>query len=343
MMRERIDVMTGQHASAGGYPGDSGRDGYDAIVVGGSFAGMSGAMQLARARRRILLVDAGRPRNRFVASSHGFLGQDGKSPREIIGLARHQLAAYPTVEFFAGEAVEARKHLAHFELGLSDGQTVKASRLLLATGVRDELPLIGGIEERWGVTVFQCPYCHGFEVAGRQLGVIGNHPMSAHQASIVSDWGPTTYFTQGIFEPDAEQLAMMHVRDIRIERAPAVEILGSGASIDAVRLSDGRAVTVQTVFTAPRTHMASGLAGELGCGFDDGPFGPLIRTDERKQTTIAGVYAAGDATSAMANATLASAAGVMAGVGALQSLILEQAARQRNDRMPIDPETRHAS
>lgn len=314
--------MTGQHAIAEGRSRDT--DSYDVIVVGGSFAGMSGAMQLARARRRILIVDAGRPRNRFVASAHGFLGQDGKSPREIIGLARQQLAAYPTVAFFAGEAVEGRRHEAHFELGLSDGQVVKASRLLLATGVRDELPVIAGMEERWGFTVFQCPYCHGYEVGGRQLGVIANHPMSAHQASIVSDWGPTTYFTQGIFEPDEAQLAMMHARGIRIERAPVVEIVGSGASIDAVRLSDGRSVDIEAAFTAPRTHMASGLAEKLGCGFDDGPFGPLIRTNEQKLTTIAGVYAAGDATSAMANATLASAAGVLAGVGAHQSLIFEQ-------------------
>src|SRR5687768_9316977 len=103
MMRERIEVMMSQHAVT------EARDSYDVIVVGGSFAGMSGAMQLARARRRILIVDAGRPRNRFVASAHGFLGQDGKSPREIISLARQQLAAYPTVEFFEGEAVEGRK------------------------------------------------------------------------------------------------------------------------------------------------------------------------------------------------------------------------------------------
>ena len=243
-----------------------------------------------------------------------------------------------------GEAVEGRKHEEHFELGLSNGQIVKASRLLIATGVRDELPLIAGIQERWGVTVFQCPYCHGYEVGGRQLGVIANHPMSAHQALIVSDWGPTTYFTQGIFEPDEAQLASMHARDIRIERTPVVEILGSGASIDAIRLSDDRSVAVDAAFTAPKTHMASGLAEKLGCGFDDGPFGPLIRTNEQKQTTVAGVYAAGDATSAMANATLASAAGVMAGVGAHQSLIFEQAnSRQRDGHTQIDPETHHAS
>jgi len=316
--------MTGQQAIAGATE-EYLKDSYDVIVVGGSFAGLSGAMQLARARRRILIVDAGRPRNRFIASAHGFLGQDGKPPREIIGLARNQLSSYPTVEFFAGEAIEGRKHKEHFDLSLSDGQTVKASRLLIATGVRDELPLIAGIQERWGVTVFHCPYCHGYEVGNRQLGVIGNHPMSAHQALIISDWGPTTYFTQGIFEPDEEQLAIMHARGVRIERAPVVEILGGGTSIDAVRLSDDRSVAIQAAFTAPKTHMASGLAEKLGCGFDDGPFGPLIRTNEQKQTTIAGVYAAGDATSAMANATLASAAGVMAGVGAHQSLIFEQA------------------
>lgn len=298
---------------------------YDAIIVGGSFAGLSAAMQLARARRSVLLIDTGLPRNRFARSSHGFLGQDGKPPHEIVYEARRQLALYPTVEFINGEAATARKTEGGFAVALVDGQEVFALRLILASGVRDELPSIPGMQERWGVTVLHCPYCHGYEVAGLVLGVVANHPFSAHQALLIPDWGPTTYFTQGIFEPDEEQTASLAARGVRIERMPVVALLGTAPELDAVRLSDGRIVPVSAVFTAPKTYMVGSLAEQLGCIFEDGPFGAFIRTDDWKQTTVAGVYAAGDAASPMPSATLASAAGVMAGVGAHQSLVLERA------------------
>jgi len=295
---------------------------YDAIIVGGSFAGLSAAMQLARARRRILLVDAGRPRNRFARSAHGFLGQDGKPPHEIIREGIRQLAVYPTVDFVRGEAVKARKAESGFVVALADGREELASRLVLATGVRDELPPIAGMQERWGVTVLHCPYCHGYEVRDRALGVLANHPSSAHQALLIPDWGPTTYFTQRVFEPEEEQAAGLAARGVRIERTPVVEFLGKAPELEAVRLSDDRIVPIEAVFTAPKTHMASSLAEQLGCAFDDGPLGAFVRVDDGKQTTVAGVYAAGDAASPMPNATLASAAGVMAGGSAHQSLII---------------------
>lgn len=294
---------------------------YDAIVVGGSYAGLSAAMQLARARRRVLVVDAGLPRNRFAESGHGFLGQDGRSPAAIIADAVRQLRAYPTVELRPGEAVEARAAAGGFAVALADGGAVEGARLVLATGLRDELPPIPGIEERWGRTVLHCPYCHGYEVADRPLGVIANHPMSAHQAMLIPDWGPTTYFTQGAHEPDAEQAAALSARGVRIERSPVVELLGRAPALAAVRLADGRTVEVAAVFTAPKVHMASPLAAELGCEVEPGHTGPYLRVDDWKQTTVPGVYGAGDAASPMHNATLASASGVLAGVGAHQSLL----------------------
>jgi thioredoxin reductase len=184
------------------------------------------------------------------------------------------------------------------------------------------------MQERWGATVLHCPYCHGYEVGDRLLGVIANHPLSAHQATLIPDWGPTTYFTQGTFEPDAEQAAQLAARGVRIERTPVVELLGRAPELEAVRLGDGRVVPVGAVFTAPRARMASAIAEELGCGFDEGPMGPYIRVDDRKQTTVAGVFAAGDAATPMGNATMASAAGVMAGFGTHQSLVAEAAAGQ---------------
>ncbi len=300
-------------------------DAIDAIIVGGSFAGLSAAMQLARARRRVLVIDAGRPRNRFAEASHGFLGQDGKPPHEIMREAARQLLAYPTVELVQGEALTASKGDGGFTVALADGREERAARLVLATGLKDELPPIPGMQERWGVTVLHCPYCHGYEVRDRALGVLAALPQSAHQATLIPDWGPTTYFTQGVFEPDEEQAARLAARGVRIERTPVVELLGKTPELEAVRLSDGRVVPLGAVFTAPRTSMASPLAEQLGCAFEEGPTGPYLRVDDWKATTVPGVYAAGDAASPMHNATLASAAGVLAGIGAHQSLAAETA------------------
>lgn len=296
---------------------------YDVIIVGGSFAGLSAAMQLARARRPILLIDGGQPRNRFAAHSHGFLGQDGKAPHDIVQLAREQLARYPSVTFLDGDAVNASGEFGRFEVRMADGQQLRAKRLILATGLRDELPAVPGLQERWGQTVLHCPYCHGYETAGRPLGVMAAHPMSAHQAVLLPDWGPTTYFTQGQFEPDAEQAALMAKRGVRIERSPIVELMGASPCLDAVKLADGRRMAIHALFVASKTHMASPLAAQLGCAFTDGPLGPLIRADDLRQTSVEGVFAAGDAAIPMSNATLASASGVMAGVCAHRSLVME--------------------
>ncbi|WP_374468947.1 NAD(P)/FAD-dependent oxidoreductase [Phenylobacterium sp.] len=298
---------------------------YDVIVVGGSFAGLSAAMQLARAQRRVLLVDAGQPRNRFAEASHGFLGQDGSAPAHIRRLGLKQVGAYPTVDLAQDVAQSARRAGDGFRVTLAEGGEAESRRVVLATGVADDLPL-PSMQARWGVSVLHCPYCHGYEVRDRPLAAIANHPMAAHQALLLPDWGPTTYFTQGWFEPSPEEAAQLAARGVAIERTPVVELLGEGPRTEALRLADGRVVPAEAVFTAPRTRMASPLAEQLGCAFEDGMTGPHIVVDPMKQTSVPGVFAAGDAAQPMHNATLASAAGVMAGVAAHRSLVLAEAA-----------------
>ncbi|OAE58505.1 thioredoxin reductase [Achromobacter xylosoxidans] len=295
---------------------------YDVIIIGGSFAGLSAAMQLARARRQVLLVDAARPRNRHAAHAHGFLGQDGVPPQEIVANARAQLARYPTVAFLDGEAIQALAQDGGFAVVMAGGEQVRGARLILATGMRDELPPLPGLQARWGQTVLHCPYCHGFEVAGEPLGVLAAHPMSVHQAMLLPDWGPTTYFTQGQFEPSPEDARHLAARGVHVERTPVVALLGEAPALTGVVLDDGREVPLRALFVASRVHMASPLAGQLGCEFDEGPLGPVIRVDDMKQTTVPGVFAAGDASTPMSNATLASASGVMAGVCAHRSLVM---------------------
>ena len=305
-------------------------DMYDAIVVGGSFAGLSAAMQLARARRRVLIVDTGRPRNRFAHASHGFLGQDGRTPAEILDAARAQVLAYPTTEFRGDEAtaasVVAEMPNATFEVALASRATARARRLVLATGIVDELPDIPGLRERWGKTVVHCPYCHGYELADGRLGVLAVGEHSVHQALLLPDWSDrVTLFTNGAVEPTAAQLDALAARGVRVDARPVTALVGDGLTLAGIRVTGTggeEIVGLDALYTAPRTRMASPLAEQLGCAIDEGPFGPVVRTDARKETTIPGVYAAGDAARERHNVTWASADGVTAGTSAHQSLAL---------------------
>jgi len=254
----------------------------EVIIIGGSFAGLSAAMQLARGQRKVTVIDAGEPRNRFANQSHGFFGLDGVSPYQIQQEAQRQLLKYPTVTLIEDTATAASKEEGLFHVTLGNGQTINSKKLILATGLKDEIPDIPGLRERWGATVAHCPYCHGYELRNQPLGVIATSPHSIHQAILLPDWGPTTYFTQGQFE---------------------------------------RILYQRSGKQAPKTHMASTLAEQLGCEFEEGPLGLVIKTDEMKQTNITGLFAAGDTVNPMQNATFASAAGVMAGVGAHHALI----------------------
>ena len=299
---------------------------WDVVVVGGSWAGLSAAMQLARARRRVRVVDAERPRNRFAHAAHGFLGQDGRAPAEIVAAARAQVLAYPTAEWRADEATHAAAGDGTFEIALASGATVRARRLVLATGVVDELPDLPGLRERWGTSVLHCPYCHGYEVADRRLGVLAVGEASVHQALLLPDWSAdVTLFSNGALEPDAAQREALAARGVRVDARRVAGLLGDAPRLAGVRLEvPGGDVVVglDALFTASRTRMASPLAEQLGCAFEEGPFGAVIRTGARQETTVHGVFAAGDAARVPHNATFASADGVMAGISAHQSLAL---------------------
>ena len=298
---------------------------HDVIIVGGSFAGLSAALQLARARRRILVVDSGQPRNRFARLSHGFFGQDGKPPAEILANARAQLLAYPTVQFVEALATDAARTDHEFTVELDGGETHEASRLILATGITDDLSALPGLDERWGTSVLHCFYCHGYEVAGRRLGILATSERSLNTAMLLPDWSEhTTLFTNGQLTLNADQRAALSKRGVVIESEPVDAVLGTPPALSALRLRDGRTVALDAIFTTPRTRMASPLAEQLGCQFEDGPSGPFIQTEADKQTTVHGVYAAGDAARSGHNASWAAADGVTAGISAHQSLTLAQ-------------------
>lgn len=291
---------------------------YDVIIVGGSYSGISAGLQLARARRQVLVIDAGQRRNRFASHSHGFLGQDGRDPGTIVSEARDQLLAYSTVEWFSQPAIQASTGVSGFTVAVESGEQFAARRLILATGVVDELPEVPGVSERWGQRVFHCPYCHGYELDGGQIGVLATSPLAIHHALMLPDWGPTTLLLNGVFEPDADQLASLATRGVTVIDEPVLSVGGEQAD---VTLASGRVIKLAGLFTQPRTRMSSPLAAQLGCEFEAGLTGEFIKVDAMRETSVRGVFACGDASIAAGNVAIAVGEGARSGAAAHQSLI----------------------
>ncbi|MFR0717742.1 NAD(P)/FAD-dependent oxidoreductase [Enterobacterales bacterium BD_CKDN230030183-1A_HGKHYDSX7] len=291
---------------------------FEVIIVGGSYAGISAGMQLARAHRKVLVIDAGNRRNRFAEHSHGFLGQDGRSPAVIVQEAREQLLAYPTVQWMVQSAVSAETLGNGFAVTTADGMQHSGRRLILAGGVTDELPAIAGLQERWGRSVFHCPYCHGYELGGGPIGVLAASPLAMHHAMMLPDWGPTTLLLNGAFTPDDDQLAQLQRRGVRVEQEAVVAVAGERADIT---LASGRVIEFAGLFTQPRTRMASTLPEELGCAFEDGPLGRFIKVDAMRETSVPGVFACGDASVAAGNVAIAVGDGARTGGAVHHSLI----------------------
>ena len=291
----------------------------DFAVIGGSYAGLAAATQLARARRRVLVVDAGQRRNRFATHSHGFLTQDGTPAADIAAQGRAQLMVYPTVEWREGKVTAAGRAGQGFRIEVDgvESEAIEARRLVLATGVIDHLPEVPGLAERWGRHVFHCPYCHGYELNQGRLGALAVSPLSMHVALMLPDWGQATLFLNGAFEPDTEQLAQLQARGVELERGLIDRIEGA---MDIV-MRDGRVITQDGLFTLSRVEVASPVAAQLGCEFEDGPLGRTIKTDAMKATTVPGVYACGDAARQGGSLPLAVGDGTMAGAATHQSLI----------------------
>jgi len=300
---------------------------FDAIVVGGSFAGLSAALILARARREILVIDSGLPRNRFAAHSQGVLGQDGIAGAELLRNAKAQLLDYPTVRWVNDTVSTAEPTVDGFVVGTANGDTWATRKLLLATGIADELPELPGLAERWGHSVVHCPYCHGYEIGGGAIGLLGGHEKSATMAALLADWGNVTLFAHGMTLAPEELAALQH-RGVGIEHEAVIGLEGEAPALSAAVLADGRRVELRALFVTARQHMATPLVEQLGCVLEDSPVGVLVQVDPGKQTSVPGIYAAGDAT-LVGNISLASAEGVRAGVSLHHALVAEDSRASR--------------
>ncbi|APO96342.1 NAD(P)/FAD-dependent oxidoreductase [Xanthomonas vesicatoria] len=292
---------------------------HEVIIIGGSYAGLSAALQLARARRTVLLVDSGQRRNRFAATSHGFLGRDGTSPAQIADEARAQVLAYPGVRWADGTVAQLHGQADAFEVTLADGSVHTGRRLILAMGLVDRLPAIAGLAERWGRQAFVCPYCHGYELHQGRIGVVATTALAAHQASMLPDWGATQLFLNDTLVLDRAQHAQLQARGVQVVPGAVTALQGEGDLLQ-VLLRDGRTFALDGVFITPQTEI-SPLVAQLGCGTSDGPLGSHLAVDAMQATTVPGVFACGDIASPAASVAFAVASGAMAGVATHRTLM----------------------
>ncbi|MFD1151117.1 NAD(P)/FAD-dependent oxidoreductase [Saccharothrix hoggarensis] len=279
---------------------------HDVVVVGGGAAGLSAALVLARARRKVVVVDAGEPRNAPARHLHGFLSRDGMAPGGLLDVGRDEVTRYGGVVAPDRVAGVDRDGGHGFVVRLEDGPDLVTRAVLVATGLRDELPDLPGVRERWGVDVLHCPYCHGHEVRDTPIAVVGgeNRPFTVHQAALVRQWSDdVVFFPHRITLDDAER-ERFAARGVEVVDGDVARIVVRDDRVRGVELADGRVVPRSAVFVGPRFTPADGLLTALGCETGDNGW---VVTDPTGRTSVPGVWAAGNVVDSPAQ--LISAAG----------------------------------
>ncbi|MCR3720656.1 MULTISPECIES: NAD(P)/FAD-dependent oxidoreductase [Prauserella salsuginis group] len=287
---------------------------YDVAVIGGGAAGLNAALMLARARRSVVVLDAGEPRNAPADAVHGLLGREGVPPAELLERGRAEVRGYGgRVVTAEVEAVSAGDD-GRFIVSTSGGRSVRARRVLVTTGLVDELPDIAGLRERWGRDVVHCPYCHGWEVRDRAIGVIANGPMALHQASLFRQWSADVVFFSRGMELTGDQREQLLARDIRIVAGEVDALVIDDDRITGIRTAGGETVPRDVVAVGTRMTARAGLLAGLGLRPREHPSGAgdHLPVDVRGETEVAGVWAAGNVTDPSAQVGNAAAAGAFA-------------------------------
>ncbi|HHA2326475.1 NAD(P)/FAD-dependent oxidoreductase [Enterobacter ludwigii] len=294
----------------------------DVIIIGGSFAGLAAALQLGRARRKVTVLDTGRQRNRFAARSHGVLGHDHKPPQDILAEARQQLARYPTIKLVNARAESVSGTIDDFCVVTDDNESLRARRLILSYGVADQMPDIPGFAESWGTSIIPCPYCDGFEVADQHWGLIWSGVQSHNQVRLFHDWtNRLTVFGNG-HDISLDIRADLATRQVPLIDGRITEIEPHGSHSATIRIESGPDVSVDILFAHPRTRPSASLHDALGLATVNTPAGIALKTDERRETSMPGIYAAGDlANPGIPSVTTAAWQGTMAGIFAQQSML----------------------
>ncbi|MGD8166201.1 NAD(P)/FAD-dependent oxidoreductase [Herbiconiux sp. P16] len=284
---------------------------WDVIVIGGGAAGLNAALVLARARRRVVVVDAGEPRNRFAPHMHGFLSRDGMSPLELLEIGRGEVRGYGG-EVVSGRAVRAAGEAGSFTVELDDGRMLASRRLVIATGLRDELPGIPGLAGQWGRGAVACPYCDGWEARDSRIGVLATSAMSVHQAGLLRQWSADVTFIgplTGELEPETR--AGLEVRGVRIDARAATAVLEDGdGTLTGVTLDDGSTLPLDRIFVGPRLVANDELLQQLGAARAEAmQGGEWVASDAFGATSVPGVWVAGNSAVSHALVVMAAASG----------------------------------
>ncbi|MEV6051969.1 NAD(P)/FAD-dependent oxidoreductase [Streptomyces sp. NPDC052107] len=296
---------------------------YEAVVVGGGAAGLSAALILGRARRRTLVVDAGEPRNAPSAHMQGYLSRDGMSPAEFLAIGREEIARYG-VELVRDRVVDAAK-VEDFTVVLASGGPVRARQLVIATGLKDELPKVPGLAERFGRDVVHCPYCHGWEARDLPTGVLATSPLSVHQALMVTQWSKDVrFFLHEVSESELtdDDLRRLAAAGVTVVPGKVAGLLVAEDRLAGVRLEDGAVHGREVLYTAPRAVPNNHLLVRLGAELHETPFGAYPVIDERGLTTVPGLWAAGNASGFAEQVINAASRGYRAGAAINGELLM---------------------
>jgi thioredoxin reductase len=304
---------------------------YDVVVAGGGAAGLNAALVLGRARRRVAVVDAGAPRNAPATHMHGFLSRDGMPPADLLAVGRDEVAGY------GGELLQGRVDQIDpgFLVHLATGPALPARRVLVATGLRDELPELPGLGERWGKDLLHCPYCHGYEVRGQPLGVLGTGPASVGQALLVRQWSDDVVFFPHTLDVTGDERERLTARGVPIVDGMVRRLVVDGDRLHGVELAEGQVVARAAVFVFPRMVAHDTLLTGLGCDKDEDGW---VITDLSGRTSVPGVWAAGNVASPRAQVLTAAAMGSAAAIAINHDLVDEEVAHAvEHDRTAPGP------
>ena len=298
---------------------------YDVVVIGGGAAGLGGALMLGRSRRSVLVVDAGEPRNAPASGVHGFLTRDGMDPAELLRVGREEVSGYGA-RVIDGRVASAESGEGGFTVALEDGRRVGARRLLVTTGLVDELPDVPGVRERWGRDVLHCPYCHGWEVRERAIGVLASGPMALHQALLFRQLtADVLLFQHTAPEPTDEEAERLSARGIAVVEGEVASLEVHEDRLTGVRLQNGEVIPRDAVVVGPRFAARAGMLAGLGLSATAHPsgMGEHVEADAMGLTSVPGVWVAGNVTDPTAQVLGSANAGAMAGAAINADLVAE--------------------
>lgn len=295
---------------------------YDVIIIGGSYAGLAAAMSLGRALREVLVIDSGNPCNKQTPNSHNFLTRDGETPGKISEIGKEEVLKYPSIEFFAGRATAVTKPEDHFKVQTEENKIFTAKKLIFATGILDIIPEMAGFGECWGISILHCPYCHGYEIRNKQTGVFANGDAGYETTRFISNWTEDlSLYTNGPSTLTPEQSQRLEQKGIKVIEKEIKGFEHKKGMIQNIVFKDETKQPLKALYATPEVKQKSEIPRELGCEFTD--HGRIV-VDLFQQTTVPGIYAAGDNSSMGRAVSVAVSAGSVAGMMLNKELVKEE-------------------